>query len=599
MGVVWRGRDRGTGAPCAIKVLRPEFAADPASVGRFVRERTALVKFRHPNVVALRDMIVEGDCLALVMDLIDGGDLNAYRQNCGGTLSRSEMLGLTAQICDALAAAHAAGIVHRDLKPANVLLDAGQVRLADFGIARIAGEPAATTTGTAVGTVAFMAPEVFRGQEPTAACDVYAVGVTLYELLTGTQPFTGQVAAIMHGHLETAPTRPDGVPDRLWALISACLSKDPAARPPAAVLARALRDPALLREPVPAGSPHLAPYGAPPWNPGGAPPDTYAPRPDSAPALHYDPAYAPRPDSTYARHYDSTYAPRPGPATASVALPVADAMFLGAAADPRGTGAAGLPPHRGGPHAGHRGPRRPGIRPVWAAAAAAALVLAGVAATYLAMSGSSTAKATGQSSSPSAGTAAQSRAAALTRTTGHAAGHHPSPSRPTSAATPSASPGTPTAATPTPTSVAPVGIPGPTGPNLLADGDLTEPNLDAWEPVVGSTVLVSGDQGESNAVQMTGDPTAGVSQIVTGLKPGTAYQLSGWIISHTGGNTTMIGVKAYNDTDGISQRVNSTAWTEVTMTFTPSPGRTSAEVFCWQAVAGTGYCTNLSLRALS
>jgi serine/threonine protein kinase len=242
MGVVWRGHDRETGTPRAIKLLRPQFAADPASVARFVRERTALVKFRHPNVVTLHDMIVEGDCLALVMDLVGGGDLDAYRRTGGGTLSLGEALALTTQICEALAAAHAAGIVHRDLKPANVLLDAGQVRLADFGIARIAGESPATTAGGVIGTVAFMAPEVIRGEAPTAACDVYAAGITLYELLTGLRPFSGEVAAILHGHLETVPTRPDGVPGRLWTLMSACLSKDPAARPSAAVRRRKAGD---------------------------------------------------------------------------------------------------------------------------------------------------------------------------------------------------------------------------------------------------------------------------------------------------------------------------------------------------------------------
>ncbi len=250
MGVVWRGRDRQTDAPCAIKVLRPEFAADPVAVARFVRERMALIRFRHPNVVTLRDMIVEGDFLVLVMDLMDGGDLNAYRRYCGGSLSLGEALGLTAQICDALAAAHASGIVHRDLKPANVLLDAGQVRLADFGIARIVGE-SATTTGSVIGTIGFMAPEVINGEAPTAACDVYAAGITLHELLAGVQPFTGQAAAVIHGHLETVPSQPARVPDSVWVLISACLSKDPAARPSAAALARALRDPALLREPTP------------------------------------------------------------------------------------------------------------------------------------------------------------------------------------------------------------------------------------------------------------------------------------------------------------------------------------------------------------
>jgi serine/threonine-protein kinase len=245
MGVVWRGRDRETGAGYAIKVLRPEFAGDPASVARFVRERTALVRFRHPNVVTLHDMIVEGDQLALVMDLVEGGDLDTCRRLGGGALPPGEACGVIAQVCDGLAAA---GIVHQDLKPANVLLDRGQVRLADFGIARIVGESPTTTTGTVVGTAPYLAPEVLRGQEPAAAGDVYAAGITVYELLAGQPPFTGQIAAVMHDHLATAAPRPAGVPDRLWGLISGCLSKDPADRPTAAALARALRDPALLRD---------------------------------------------------------------------------------------------------------------------------------------------------------------------------------------------------------------------------------------------------------------------------------------------------------------------------------------------------------------
>jgi Protein kinase domain len=598
MGVVWRGRDRKIGDSCAIKVLRPEFAADPAAVTRFVRERTALVKFRHPNVVTLRDMIVEGDCLALVMDLVDGGDLSTYRWSCGGTLSPGEALGLTAQICDALAAAHAAGIVHRDLKPANVLLDAGQVRLADFGIARIVGESPATTTGTVIGTIGFMAPEVISGEEPTPACDVYAVGITLYELLTGVQPFTGQAVTVMHGHLDVMPSRPDGMPDRLWALVSACLSKDPGARPSAVVAARALRDPALLHELGQYGQAapsYGSPYGMSQWAPEGT---------SSGPA----------------------YASHSGPATASVELPAMTppAMPMGmvfpetwaapGAASPEtgvavvGIGAAGQPPGPGR-RAGHGGSRRLGIRPAWAVAGAAVLVLAAVAGTYLTVSGSTPGKAAGPLASPLVAPT-QSRAAALARTASPAASHRPSPrtttpSQPTSSAvaTQAAPAGTGGRATPAQggpsASSAPVGNPGPTGPNLVADGDFTDPTLSAWDEQVLNTAVVSAGARGGYAAQMSGDPTAGVTQVITGLKPGTEYELTGWIISDTGNYSTYVGVKDYDGTAGVSRALNYTTWTEAVLTFTPGPGHTTAEAFCWQAVAGTGYCTDVSVRAMS
>jgi serine/threonine-protein kinase len=246
LGIVWRGRDTSTGTACAIKLLRAEYVQDPGTVARFVRERTALLRFRHPNVVVLHDMIVERDRLALVMDLIAGGDLSVYRRQRGGTLPPDEATRLTAQICAALTAAHAAGIVHRDLKPANVLLDGepghgGEVRLTDFGIARVSGEPTVTTQGFFLGTVGYLAPEVIQGGEPTPACDVYAAGITLYELLAGRLPFTGQTAAVIYAHLQNEAPRPDGIPDAAWRLIAACLNKDPARRPSAAEVESALR----------------------------------------------------------------------------------------------------------------------------------------------------------------------------------------------------------------------------------------------------------------------------------------------------------------------------------------------------------------------
>jgi len=436
-------------------------------------------------------MIVEGDRLVLVMELVEGGDLDTYRRSAGGTLSRGEALGLTAQICDALAAAHAAGIVHRDLKPANVLLDAGQVRLADFGIARIAGESSATTTGMVVGTAGFLAPEVIRGEAPSAACDVYAVGVTLYELLAGMQPFTGQIAAVMHSHLETPPARPGGLPDRLWALISVCLSKDPAARPDAAALARALRDPALRRDPAPRSE--TSPAAA-------SPPD-----------LTYVPGLAPATES----------ARRPAVAAASGHVPVVAAREAG------DIGGAARP-----------GSGRARTRTPWVAAVAFALVFAGIAAgvTYIATSGSPH----GKSSPPSPVAAASgSRVAALAGATGRAPSHRAVPShraahgrtatRPSVRPTPSAH-----ASTPAATSSAPSGTPpaaGPYGPNLVADGSFGEPTLSAWNHQVWNTILVSVGRNGGNAAQMTADPTAGLSQIVTGLKPGTLYQLTTWLSS--------------------------------------------------------------------
>ena len=573
MGVVWRGRDRVAGDVCAIKVLRPELAADPGAVTRFVRERTALVKFRHPNVVTLRDMIVEGDCLALVMDFIEGGDLGSRRRNGGGTLPAVEALRLTAQVCDALAAAHAAGIVHRDLKPANVLLDAGQARLADFGIARVAGESPATTTGMVMGTIGFMSPEVIRGEAPGPACDVYAVGVTLHELLTGAQPFSGHAVAVMHSHLDVTPPRPGGMPDRMWALISACLRKDPAARPPAASVARALRDPGLHREAV------LC--------------DQARPLPPSPP---------PRSGPVRAPVRLAAVSPSGGPPTDAGWAGVAqetDAGYLSA-------GAAGQPPapgHRGS----RRGPRRRGMSPRWAATGVIVLVAAGGGATYLVPLSQAQDKTAGPSVSPAV--AASPGSAASAGITSQAAGRVASPSSPARASTPSRRPsaraaatGTqaPPAATQRPVTPAPTYTvappPGPTGPNLVADGSFTDSDLSAWNNYVTGTVVVSGGVGGGNAAMMTG-PTVGVSQIVTGLRPGQSYELTGWALSKTGGRT-YIGAKNYDGTGDHSSATTASSWTELPLTFTEGTGHTTVEIYCWQADAGTGYCSSISLRAL-
>ncbi|MFI5973768.1 protein kinase [Streptomyces sp. NPDC051452] len=255
-GTVWRARQREAagaeaavagqpGETVAIKVLKEELASDPDIVMRFLRERSVLLRLTHPNIVRVRDLVVEGDLLALVMDLVDGPDLHRYlREN--GPFSPVAAALLTAQIADALAASHADGVVHRDLKPANVLLRQYDGRmhpmLTDFGIARLADSPGLTRTHEFVGTPAYIAPESAEGRPQTSAVDIYGAGILLYELVTGRPPFSGGTALeVLHQHLSAEPRRPSTVPDPLWTVIERCLRKSPEQRPSAENLARGLR----------------------------------------------------------------------------------------------------------------------------------------------------------------------------------------------------------------------------------------------------------------------------------------------------------------------------------------------------------------------
>jgi serine/threonine protein kinase, bacterial len=256
-GTVWRASQRETagaeaavagqpGETVAIKVLKEELANDADVVMRFLRERSVLLRLTHPNIVRTRDLVVEGDLLALVMDLVDGPDLHRYLRDNGPLTPVAASL-LTAQIADALAASHADGVVHRDLKPANVLLknDAdGQMHpmLTDFGIARLADSPGLTRTHEFVGTPAYVAPESAEGRPQTSAVDIYGAGILLYELVTGRPPFAGGTALeVLHRHLSEEPRRPTTVPEPLWTVIERCLRKEPAERPSAENLARGLR----------------------------------------------------------------------------------------------------------------------------------------------------------------------------------------------------------------------------------------------------------------------------------------------------------------------------------------------------------------------
>ncbi len=193
--IVWRAFD--TDAPndrardVAVKRLSvPESTADRE---RLAREAEALAKLDHPNVIRVREVVPDGPGIALILDLADGGTL-ADRLRESGPLTPEKLRELLAPVADALDAAHRVGLVHRDVKPGNVFLAAdGRALLGDFGIAHDAGRTQMTRTDMAIGTAAYLDPEVLNGAEPGPASDQYALGVTMYEALTGRTPFGGAV----------------------------------------------------------------------------------------------------------------------------------------------------------------------------------------------------------------------------------------------------------------------------------------------------------------------------------------------------------------------------------------------------------------------
>ena len=248
-GTVWLGD--GPEGPVAIKLLREDLASDQDLVGRFVQERTALLSLDHPHIVGIRDLVVDGTDLALVMDLVRGTDLRS-RLERDHRLTPEAAVAIAADVADGLAAAHAAGVVHRDVKPENVLLDSAAVPgpggappalLTDFGIARLVDSPRRTRATRIIGTPDYLAPEIIEGLPPRASVDIYALATVLYELLAGFTPFGGgHPGAVLRRHVtETVQPLPQ-LPDELWQVLAQCLSKAPASRLTARELGLRLRE---------------------------------------------------------------------------------------------------------------------------------------------------------------------------------------------------------------------------------------------------------------------------------------------------------------------------------------------------------------------
>ncbi|MEO1289317.1 MAG: serine/threonine-protein kinase, partial [Chloroflexota bacterium] len=242
MGAVYLGRETTTNTPVAIKVLKGDFVEhDPEMIKRFEREGDTLRQLNHPNIVKMLGAENRADAHCLVMEYVSGGSLrDLLDQQKKLSLQRSLYIAL--DLADALTRAHRLEILHRDIKPGNVLIaEDGTPRLTDFGMARVGGTPNITQDGAIVGTMAYLSPEAFQGDDVDERADIWAYGVMLWEMLIGERPFPQEqpaplIQAIVSQPLPDLEKLAPELPTALVDLIYRMLDKNPASRIPSARL---------------------------------------------------------------------------------------------------------------------------------------------------------------------------------------------------------------------------------------------------------------------------------------------------------------------------------------------------------------------------
>lgn len=242
MATVWRARDEVLGRDVAVKVLGPQFAADAAFRARFQREARHVAGLSHPRLVTVFDCGVHGTTPYIVMELVTGKTLRQVLDEVGA-IPPHDAVGIAAAVCEGLAAAHGAGLVHRDIKPANILLSGPEVKVLDFGIARLDGIAGGTGTQAVLGTAAYLSPEQASGRPAGPQADLYALGCVLFEMLTGTPPFSADSevgVAYRQVHDDPGPpsARRRDLPAQLDWITTRLMAKNPADRPPGAAAAR-------------------------------------------------------------------------------------------------------------------------------------------------------------------------------------------------------------------------------------------------------------------------------------------------------------------------------------------------------------------------
>lgn len=234
MSTVYVATDRRLERYVALKVLHPHLAGDPQFLDRLGREAKAAARLSHPHVVGVLDQGEDGRIAYLVMEYIKGHTLRDVLKE-RGALSPRLALALIAPVVEGLGAAHAAGLIHRDIKPENVLMaDDGRIKVGDFGLARAIST--STSTGALIGTVAYLSPELVLGRQADARSDIYSVGIMLYEMLTGRQPFDGEVPIqVAYQHVNAVVGPPSelvpGLAEEIDELVQWCTANDPDKRP--------------------------------------------------------------------------------------------------------------------------------------------------------------------------------------------------------------------------------------------------------------------------------------------------------------------------------------------------------------------------------
>jgi serine/threonine-protein kinase len=235
MAEIFQARDILLDRPVALKVLFPEFATDPAFVERFRREAQAAANLNHPNIVGVYDWGKVNNTYYIAMEYVNGRTLaDILKQS--GTLTPMQVCDLVSEVASALISAHHNGVIHRDIKPGNILVSTtGQVKVADFGIARALGagvEQGLTQTGAVMGTATYFSPEQAQGVSTDQRSDIYSLGIVMYEMLCGVAPFTGENAVAIaykqvHEHAMPLTQRLASIPTEVAAIVAKCMEKSP------------------------------------------------------------------------------------------------------------------------------------------------------------------------------------------------------------------------------------------------------------------------------------------------------------------------------------------------------------------------------------